>query len=138
MNVLIDTNIIIDVALERHPYFSNSDQILILAEQNLIEGYISASTLSDIYYIVRRDKGHIATLNFIQLICTFLNIATVNSQVIEMALNTDFKDFEDSIQYSAAICNNIEIIVTRNPQDFLVTIPRILTPIQLIQEIEGI
>lgn len=133
MKVLIDTNIIIDVALERYPHFLNSDHILALAEKSIIEGYVSASTLSDIYYIVRRDKGRIVTLNFIKIICTFLNIATVDNAVIQMALNANFKDFEDSIQYSVANCNNLEIIVTRNPQDFAVTTPRILTPVQLIQ-----
>ena len=96
---------------------------------------MSASTLSDIYYIVRRDKGRMATLNFIKIICTFLNIATVDNAVIQMALNANFKDFEDSIQYSVANLNNLETIVTRNPQDFAVTTPRILTPVQLIHEL---
>lgn len=55
--------------------------------------------------------------------------------VIQMALNANFNDFEDGIQYSTAICNNIEIIVTRNSQDFSVTVHEILTPFQLIQKL---
>ena len=135
MKVLIDTNIVIDVALERHLHFANSDRLLALSEQNIIEGYLSASTLSDIYYIVRRDKGRVATLDFIQKICSFLQIATVDTTVIQMALNANFNDFEDSIQYSTAICSCLDVIVTRNPQDFPVTVPRILTPSQLIREL---
>jgi hypothetical protein len=52
-----------------------------------------------------------------------------------MALNTDFKDFEDAIQYSTAIVNQLDAIITRNSQDFTVASPRIMTPTQLIQEL---
>lgn len=128
MKVLIDTNVLIDVATERQPHFLDSDRILSLAEQNQIEGYIAASTFGDLYYIINRSKGRIITLEFIQKICQFCRIATVNTAVIEMALNANFNDFEDGIQYSCAIVNQLDIIVTRNPQDFPVTTPLILTP----------
>lgn len=52
-----------------------------------------------------------------------------------MALAANFKDFEDAIQYSSAVVNNLDVIVTRNSEDFIGTIPRILTPQQLIQEL---
>ena len=54
-----------------------------------------------------------------------------------MALNANFRDFEDAIQYSSAVINQLDAIVTRNPRDFAVSAPRILTPNQLIQEIAG-
>lgn len=53
-----------------------------------------------------------------------------------MALNANFKDFEDAIQYSTVMMNSLDIIVTRNPQDFPVAIPKILTPSQLIEEVD--
>jgi hypothetical protein len=52
-----------------------------------------------------------------------------------MALTSNFRDFEDTIQYSNAVLNQLDAIVTRNPQDFPVATPRILTPNQLIQEL---
>ncbi|NEP10111.1 MAG: PIN domain-containing protein [Symploca sp. SIO2C1] len=52
MKVLIDTNIIVDVALEHDPFFTDSEQVVSLVEQQQIEGYISASTFSDLYYII--------------------------------------------------------------------------------------
>ena len=55
-----------------------------------------------------------------------------------MALATNFRDFEDAIQYSTARINNLDAIVTRNPQDFTVIIPRILTPQQLILELTNL
>ncbi|TVP62931.1 MAG: PIN domain-containing protein [Nodularia sp. (in: Bacteria)] len=135
MKVLLDTNIIIDIALERQPYFTNSETIFAFVEQGQIEGYISASTISDLYYIIRKQKGRDLTIEFLQQILTFCQIATVNQAVITMAFTTNFKDFEDAIQYSTAVVNQLDTIITRNPQYFPVVTPRILTPDQLIAEL---
>jgi predicted nucleic acid-binding protein len=137
VKVLLDTNVIIDFALERQPWFADSEQIIYFAEQKQILGYISASTVSDIYYIIRKSKGKELALEFLVNLSIFCQIAAVDSSVVSMALNVNFKDFEDAIQYSAAVLNSLDIIVTRNPRDFPVAMPRILTPNQLIQEIEN-
>ncbi|MEG4579847.1 PIN domain-containing protein [Microcoleus sp. MON1_C5] len=135
MKVLIDTNIIVDVALDREPFFAESDRILTFVEEGQIQGYVSASTFSDLYYIIRRDKGRDWTLEFLRQLATFCQVATVDNSVISIALTCNFKDFEDAIQYSTAVINLIDAIVTRNPRDFPVTTPRIVTPNQLTQEL---
>ena len=135
MKVLLDTNIIIDIALERQPYFTNSETVLAFVEQGQIEGYISASTISDLYYLIRKQKGRDLTIEFLQEILTFCQIATVNQAAIRMAFTTNFQDFEDSIQYSTAVVNKLDAIITRNPQDFPIITPRIITPEQLIAEL---
>jgi predicted nucleic acid-binding protein len=135
VTVLLDTNIIVDVALERQPYFEASQQVLLLVEQGQIEGYISASTFGDLYYIIRRSRGREWTNDFINWLVTYCQIATVNDAVIRIALTSKFRDFEDAIQYSSAVVNQLNAIVTRNPQDFPVTTPRIISPNQLIQEL---
>lgn len=136
MKVLLDTNVILDFALERHPWFTDSEQIIYLAEQKKISGYVSASTISDIYYIIRKSKSKELALEFLLNLSVFCQIAAVDSSVISMALNANFKDFEDAIQYSTAMMNSLDIIATRNPQDFPVAIPKILIPSQLIEEVE--
>jgi hypothetical protein len=108
---------------------------LSFVEQGDVEGFISASTFSDLYYIIRKAKGRDSTLDFLRHISTFCQVATVDNSVILMALTSTFKDFEDAIQYSSAIVNQIDAIVTRNPRDFPVTAPRIVTPDRLIQEL---
>jgi predicted nucleic acid-binding protein len=135
VKVLLDTNIIIDIALERQPYFTNSETVLAFVEQGQIEGYISASTISDLYYLIRKQKGRDLTIEFLQEILTFCQIATVNQAAIRMAFTTNFQDFEDSIQYSTAVVNQLDAIITRNPQDFPIVTPRIITPEQLIAEL---
>ena len=105
-----------------------------MAYRQQIEGYISASTVSDLYYIIRKVKGRALTLEFLQSITVFCPIAAVNQEVIDMALNTNFKDFEDSIQYNTALIHQLDAIVTRNPKDFANAINlQVLTPHQLIQ-----
>lgn len=135
MKVLLDTNIIVDVALERQPFFNNSDTVISFVEQGQIEGYISASSFSDLYYIIRKEKGRNLTVEFLREIVSVCRIATVDSTTINMALTVNFKDFEDAIQYSTAVINHLDAIITRNPGDFPVTLPRIITPEQLIQEL---
>ncbi|MBE9250621.1 PIN domain-containing protein [Dolichospermum sp. LEGE 00240] len=135
MKILLDTNIIIDNALEREPFWNASEQVLSLIEQGKITGYISASTFSDLYYIIRKARGRDWTLTYLNQLVTFCQIATVNQAVITMAFTTNFKDFEDAIQYSTAVVNQLDAIITRNSQDFPVVTPRILTPDQLIEEL---
>ena len=135
MKILIDTNIIIDNALEREPFWNASEQVLSLIEKGTIAGYISASTFSDLYYIIRKARGRDWTLTYLKQLITFCQIATVNQAAIIMAFTTNFQDFEDSIQYSTAVVNKLDAIITRNPQDFPIITPRIITPEQLIVEL---
>ena len=87
------------------------------------------------YYIIRKARGRDWTLTYLNQLVTFCQIATVNQAVISMAFTSNFKDFEDSIQYSTALVNQLDAIITRNPQDFPIVTPRILTPDQLIEEL---
>jgi predicted nucleic acid-binding protein len=137
VKVLLDTNIVVDVALERQPFFGNSETVLSFVEEGEIEGYISASSFGDLFYILRKQKGRDLAHEFLREIVTFCQVATVDSTIINMALTVNFKDFEDAIQYSTAVLNHLDAIITRNPRDFPVTIPRIITPEQLIQELSN-
>jgi predicted nucleic acid-binding protein len=134
LKVLLDTNIIIDVALDRDPFFTDSERVVRLAELNQIKGYISATTFGDMYYVVRKTKGKDWTLQFLQRMTTICQVATVDLSIIARALNANFRDFEDAIQYSAAIGNQLEAIVTRNSQDFPMGNIQIFTPTELIQQ----
>jgi predicted nucleic acid-binding protein len=137
VKVLIDTNIIVDIALDRDPFFAQSEQIVRLAETGQIEGYISASTFSDLYYIVRKARGKDWTLQFLQQMAGICQIATVDRAVVAMALTLGFRDFEDAIQYSTAVVNRLDAVVTRNPQDFADVALPIMTPDILIQAIDS-
>ncbi|WP_019487057.1 type II toxin-antitoxin system VapC family toxin [Kamptonema formosum] len=93
MKILLDTNVIVDVALERKPFFPDSDRVLSFVEQGQVEGYISGSTFSDLYYIIRRGKGRDSTLAFLRQLATFCQVATVDRAVISLALNPTFRRY---------------------------------------------
>lgn len=133
MKILIDTNIVLDVALERQPYLILSEQVLLNVEQGKLEGYISASTFTDLYSIIRKERGRTWALEFLTRLLTFCNVATVDQVVISSALVVNFKDFEDAVQYETAIANQLEAIATRNSQDFPQDTLHILTPEALLQ-----
>ncbi len=137
MKVLIDTNVILDIALVRLPFYDDSDQVFSFIEQGQLNGYICASTFSDLYYLIRKQRGRDWALIFLTRLSSTCQVATVNQAVISMALATNFKDFEDAKLYSTAVLNNLDAIVTRNKKDFPVTTPRILTPEELIQELSN-
>lgn len=135
MKILIDTNVVLDVALERLPYMIMSEQVLLHVEQGTLEGYTSASTFTDLYYLIRKARGRDWTLDFLTRLLTFCQIATVDQSVISNAIAANFADLEDAVQYETAIANQLSAIVTRNPQDFPDGVLQILTPETLIQQL---
>lgn len=116
--VLFDTNIILDIALKREPFFENSSQLFNLIDQNIISGNITASTITDIYYIAKKEIGHNIAIQFIEHILKIVDVVGIDKKIINKALKSDFKDFEDAIQATACELNDIDAIITRNKKDF--------------------
>ena len=119
MRILIDTNIVLDVMLKREPFYRMSLEILSLAKKDDVKEYISASTVTDIYYLAYRqlrDKGIVKKL--MKELLTVVSVASVSGQEIENAISLEWNDFEDSVQYSVAYLQEMDGIVTRNPNDY--------------------
>lgn len=131
--VLFDTNIILDIALKRNPYFDDASRLFGLIDKQVIAGNITATTISDIYYISKKEKGHNETLNFIINLIKVVDVIGVDKEVTVNAIASDMKDFEDAVQESAAKFNEIEIIITRNKSDFKNTTLTVLTPVEFLQ-----
>ncbi|NOX48690.1 MAG: PIN domain-containing protein [Chlorobi bacterium] len=116
--ILIDTNIILDIALDRKPFVKKSIEFIRLIAKNNIEAFVTATTVTDIYYVTHKKTGHTKTIGFLKNLFMFIKIAGVDSVSILNALNSDMTDFEDAVQFETAKQNNIQIIVTRNQSDF--------------------
>lgn len=119
MKYLIDTNIILDVLLDRKPYYDNSAEVLNLSGKKGITLYVTASSITDIYYIANqtlRNKEEVKAMLIKLLKIVF--VAGVSEEEIRNALALSWKDFEDSVQYSAALLQGMDGIVTRNPKDY--------------------
>ncbi|MCL2233801.1 MAG: PIN domain-containing protein [Treponema sp.] len=132
MKVLVDTNVALDILLRRQDY-PNAKIIYLLAESNQINCYISASAITDIFYITRKDLDKKTAKESVKSLLQTFKPATVTDSHIYLALDLDWGDFEDSVQYVVGESFSADYIVTRNAADFaLGTIPAV-TPEQFIK-----
>jgi len=132
-HVLIDTNIILDIALQQDPFYEVASQIFGKIDDGKIKGFVTASSITDIYYVSRKACGREKAINFIRELIDVLEVLSVTKETIINALITEFKDFEDAIQYCVADINRIDIIVTRNKSDFKFSTIEVCTPDELIK-----
>ena len=119
MKILIDTNVILDVLLNRAAFSANSKAVFDLAEQKRITGYVSASAITDIFYIARKEyKNSEMVYQAIEKLTSIFLVLPVTENTIARALTLRWKDFEDAVQYTAARENDIAYIITRNQADY--------------------
>jgi len=130
--VFIDTDIILDVALAREPFFSSSKTILAMAENNIIIGNISSNCVANIYYILRKSGGDNKARKFILNIVKYITVIAIDHQNVLEALKSKFSDFEDALQHSSAVENRCEYIITRNIEDYKGSKIKVLLPEEFI------
>ena len=136
MNVLIDTNVILDVMLRREPHYEISAKIILLSEKGYISNYISASAVTDIYYVVKKELKNkdIAVLLIKNLLKT-VYVASVTENNIHEALDLKWDDFEDSVQYTTGQSISAKYIITRNAKDFINSKINVVSPEEFINQI---
>ena len=135
--VFIDTDIILDVALAREPFFSASKIILAMAENNIIIGTVSSNCVANIYYILRKVGGDSKARKFISHIVKYITVITINHQNVLDALKSKFVDFEDALQHYSAAENRCEYIITRNTADYKTSKINVLLPEEFVRMFEG-
>lgn len=119
MKILVDTNIVLDVMLKREPFYRLSLEILGLSKKEGVEEYVSASAITDIYYLAYRQlRDKVVVKKLMKELLTVVSVASVSEQEIENALSLEWNDFEDSVQYSVAYLQEMDGIVTRNSGDY--------------------
>jgi len=133
MKVLVDTNVVLDILLNRVPFYDSSAYIEVLAEANIITGYISASAITDIFFIAKGSLGKKSTKEALKNLLSVFKPATVTDNHIYQALNLDWKDFEDSVQYVVGEGFSANYIITRNIDDYASGSIPVVTPEQFIQ-----
>ncbi len=119
MKIMVDTNIIIDVLLEREPFIDDSYKLLSLCEEHKVDGFISASSITDIYYLVRKySHSNELAYNAVGKILEIVKICSVTNSEVITAFQKKAKDFEDCLVAVCANSINCDYIVTRNIKDF--------------------
>lgn len=134
MNLLFDTNIILDIALKREPHYETSELVFKKADNSSIRGFITTTTISDIYYIAKKEKGHTTAINFIGALLQVVGVIGIDKEIIIGALESGFSDFEDAIQSVASNFNGIDFIITRNAKDFESSEVAAITPTDFLTQ----
>ena len=133
MTVLLDTNIILDIFLHRQPHDKDAVRIIAMSEKGKIHAFVSASAVTDIYFITRKElKAKDAAIELLRKLLKTIHVAAVSGTEIREALDLCWNDFEDSVQYLAGRAILAEYIITRNKDDFADSTIKALTPSEFL------
>ena len=115
--IFVDTNIVNDLLEKRADFYKEAQELFTLSDQRKVKLYISALTFANVHFLLSRYLKMDAR-NVLAKFKVLVEVLAVDDKIIELALNSDFRDFEDAIQYYTAIENDINILITRNKKDF--------------------
>jgi len=120
MNVLIDTNVILDAVMNREPFAASAQSIFIKAAEDKISASITANSVTDIYYLVRKhlqdtDKAK----RVLHKLFSLFDILDIGKSDCVKALGLKMNDYEDALIAVCAKKNKCDLIITRNEKDFI-------------------
>jgi predicted nucleic acid-binding protein len=136
LRLLFDTNVVLDVMLNREPHAESSAEVLSRVEAGDLTGCICATTVTTIHYLAARALGAERSLSEVRKLFSLFEIAPVNRAVLETALDLGFTDYEDAVLHEAARQVSAQGIVTRNSRHFKKAALPIYTPEQLSRALE--
>ena len=126
--ILFDTNVVLDVLLDRQPYVEASATAWAAVETGVAEGMLAAHAVTTIHYLVRKERGNAKARRIVSAILRVFGVAAVDAAVLQEALELPWPDFEDAVTAAAARAAGCEFIVTRDPKGFRGSPVRSLTP----------
>jgi len=136
VRVLIDTNIVLDFLLQREPFFQDAEILFQTIDAGQVTGYITATTLTDIFYISRKHTRSIEQAR--QAVSATLNamaICPIDRAVLESAFNSGLDDFEDAVQIFSAVAQELDAILTRDAKGFLTSPIPVLSVQELLRQL---
>jgi predicted nucleic acid-binding protein len=134
--LFLDTNIILDLLANRMPFYTEAAELFSLADNKEIKLSISSLCLADTHYILSKQNPDLEVRKILRKFKVLVNVLPLDDKISDLALNSEFRDFEDAIQYYTAIENHQDIIITRNQQDFRDSKIPIMTAGEFIKSVE--
>ncbi|HRU05221.1 MAG TPA: PIN domain-containing protein [Candidatus Brocadiia bacterium] len=118
MRILVDTNVVLDLFLAREPFFAGAARLFAMIERGEVEAYLCAASVTTVDYLLRRSLGASEAKKALRLLMRLFGVAPVNRAVLEAALDSRVRDFEDAVIAESARLVDAAQIVTRNTRDF--------------------
>lgn len=117
--VFIDSDVLLDVLAKREKFYEKSSIILELIHEGKIKGCTSPVVISNVYYILTKYGTEKIAKENVKKILKILSVLSITEEIINEAINSKMKDFEDAIQYYTAMSNQIDVLITRNTKDYI-------------------
>lgn len=137
MRVLVDTNVVLDVLLDRPPFAAAAARIFGLVEESRIEGFLCATTVTTVDYLLGQALPRDAARDALHRLLDLFEIAPVNRPVLEQALRSRIVDFEDAVLEQAGRLVAVDAITTRNISDFAKSTVPVFEPTELLAAIDA-
>jgi len=132
--LFIDSDVVIDFFTDRAPHANPASELFELSEKGDVILYLTAVSINNIYYIVRRFLGHKKAIGVVETLAEMTEIIGTTKKEVLQALENGFSDFEDSIQYSSALTvDGLDAIITRNTKDYKNSIIAVMTPLNFLK-----
>lgn len=133
MKIMIDTNVVLDVLLKREPFFRASYEVMKLSALERVEGCVSATAATDIFYLLRRAlKDNLAAKDGLEKLMQLVGFVDALGEDVHAALASNMTDFEDALVSAIAERCRMDYIITRNTADFKESPVRALTPSEFL------
>ena len=134
MRVIVDTNIVLDVLLDREPFAKAAVDIFCLVEESRIEAFLCATTITTIDYLLIQSLPVSKARDALRKLISLFEVATVNRPVIERALTSKINDFEDAVLDEAGQMAGVDSVVTRNMKDFTGSVLKVFEPNEFLAQ----
>jgi predicted nucleic acid-binding protein len=135
--VLIDTNVVLDVLLDRSPFAEPASRLMALIERRQVHGLLGATTVTTLHYLVAKAIGAKRAHDTIRKLLMLFEIAPVDQRVLETALTLGFADFEDAVLCAAAQLAQAKGIVSRDLAGFKKAALPVYTPDEFLRISSG-
>jgi predicted nucleic acid-binding protein len=127
-NLFVDTNIVIDLLSKREPFYQQAQLLFTHAIENKnIRLYVSTLTFANTHYLLSKHYHSSDVLKILTKFRGLVNVLAFDHKILDFALSSDFKDFEDAIQYYTASETHMNCIITRNEKDFKMSLLPVMT-----------
>lgn len=126
--VLCDINFILDIFLERAPFYAPAARIFGMIEAKQLKGYLCANSFPTLFYILAKELKKDKAMKVLEKVRIVFRVAAVDEKVIDLSLASDFRDFEDAVQYYSAVNAKVDCLITRNKADYVSDTLPIMTP----------
>jgi len=133
MKGLIDTNVFLDVVLQREGFVESSGKVMDLVKEESIQGLMPGQSIPTIYFVVKKYYSHALAIKFLKEVTGFFRVISLTNEIIQSAFSLGFTDFEDALISETAHRQKCDFIVSNNVNDFRKSKRKVFRPVHLIE-----